>query len=287
MLARLAELETMERHYRQTLENLYLYQEELRAQNDELRHAQISLENARRRHQELFDFSPVAQFLVSPNGMILKTNRVAASLLGLGGNDLFNYHMPNLAGDSRHRVALLNFLTEVAANKHPAPIGVDLFRRDGGSVLVQLHGSRSSAQQETSILLTAVDNNHCAELEQERLQRKRAESMFSAVLAVCGQPMFAVDTNWRFCSTNPPFQDLTGYGGGELTKLELFDLWQAAGPTDWDGWAALQNALDWQGEATIRHRSGRSLPVKLTMTAVCGEQGFTIAYLGQLTAEKC
>ncbi|MGZ4958211.1 MAG: PAS domain S-box protein [Methylomonas sp.] len=282
-LARITELEEMERHYRVTLENLYLHQEELRTQNDELRHAQASLENARRRHQELFDFSPVAQFLVGPNGMILKTNRVAACLLGLGSNDLYNYHMPNLAGSSSDRVNLLNFLGELTGNKTPMPISVDLFRRDGQSVRVQLHGSRSGAHQETSILLTAVDNHHFAELEQERLLRAQTERLFESLLKYGNDRVFITDSSWRMIKTNSAFCNMTSYQPEEILgqKLDLFVFWDPADAAKWQVWSTLKTSGSWTGSTSIRDKNGAIHDVLLSLNAIRDDQGQIEAYLGK------
>lgn len=281
-LNRLAELEDMERNYRSTLENLYLHQEELRTQNDELRHAQVSLENARRRHQDLFDFSPVAQFLVSPNGMILKTNRVAGGLLGLGSSDLHNYHMPNLAGSSSHRVSILSFLADVAAHNTPAPITVDLFRRDGRSVRVQLHGSRSGAHQETSILITAVDNSRSAEMEQERALRIESEQLYETLMARCNRRVFVTDSGWRIRKVNTEFCKSTGYQSQELhgQKLETFVFSLASDAANWQVWQTLQNNGVWIGETLIRDKQGATLAAVLDINAIRDEQGGIQAYIG-------
>ncbi|MDD2762208.1 MAG: PAS domain S-box protein [Methylomonas sp.] len=281
-LSRLAALEDMERHYRATLEDLYLHQEELRTQNDELRHAQASLENARRRHQDLFDFSPVAQFLVSPNGMILKTNRVAGKLLGLGSNDLYNYHMPNLAVSSSDRVSMLNFFDEVGGNKMPPPITVDLFRRDGRSIQVQLHGSRSGAQQESSILLTAVDNHHLAELEQERLLRIEAERLCLALLKYANQRVFVTDASWRIVRSNSALCNMTRYQPEELLgqKLELFVFWNPSDAANWQALSALKALGSWNGETSIRDKYGAIHDVVLSVNAIRDDQGRIEAFLG-------
>ncbi len=280
-LDKLAELTRLERDHQLMLESLYLHQEELQVQNDELRHAQISLENARRRHQELFDFSPVAQFLVSPNGMILKTNRVAGSLLELGSNDLHNYHFPNLARSSSDRVNILNFLLEVSDNKQPQPIDVDLFRRDGKSVHVQLHGSRSGAQQETSILLTAVDNHHSTELAQERLRLKQSESLIAALLSFCRHPAIIINLDGLLDRANPAFTDLTGYGGNDLTRLHLSMLCEAIMPMDWQGWISSRSAAAWHGEVRIHCKTGECCTAQLSMKSLLDERNCVLAYLGQ------
>lgn len=281
-LARLAELEEMERSYRLTLENLYLHQEELRTQNDELRYAQTSLENARRRHQDLFDFSPVAQFLVSPNGMILKTNRIAGNLLGLGSEDLHNYHMPNLAGSSSDRVSMLNFLNEVTNHKTPSPITVNLFRRDGCNVRVQLHGSRSGAHHETSILLTAVDNRHLTELEEERLIRGQSARLCEALLKYSQQRIFITDASLQVTKSNAAFCKTLGYQPEDILgrKLETFVFWDSSDAANWSAISSLTTSGSWFGKTPIRGKQGTLHEMELSVDAIHDDLGQIEAFLG-------
>jgi PAS domain S-box-containing protein len=277
-----AELAEVERKYSTLLEELYLHQEELRTQNEELRYAQISLENARRRHQDLFDFSPVAQFLVSPNGMIFKTNRVAACLLGLDSSELYNYHMPNLATGSSQRVSILSFLDAVANHKAPVPIKVDLFCRDGSSIRVQLHGSRSGAHQETSILLTAVDVSGQYELEQERAQRLEAVLLCNALLSYCDNAVFVTDEFWRVQRVNPAFTAITHYQEHELKgeKLEVFAFWDAGLAENWLALSKLKAQGHWEGLVSIKDKQGLLVDVHLKMNAISNNHGVVSAYLG-------
>lgn len=64
------------------IEELLIYQAELEVQNEELRHAQVALEIASNRFQELFLHSPVGYFLLDDHGAILESNLIGADLLG-------------------------------------------------------------------------------------------------------------------------------------------------------------------------------------------------------------
>jgi diguanylate cyclase (GGDEF)-like protein/PAS domain S-box-containing protein len=60
-----------------------VYQIELELQNEELRASRSALEASRQRYLNLYDFAPVGYFSVNSEGVILRGNLKAASLLGL------------------------------------------------------------------------------------------------------------------------------------------------------------------------------------------------------------
>jgi len=65
------------------IEDLQIHQVELEMQNEELRQAQLELEEARDKYSDLYDFAPVSYFTISDKGMILEANLTVATMLGV------------------------------------------------------------------------------------------------------------------------------------------------------------------------------------------------------------
>ncbi len=61
---------------------LEVHQIELEMQNEELRNAQVLLEESRSKYSDLYEFAPVGYFTLDKNGLILDTNLKGANLFG-------------------------------------------------------------------------------------------------------------------------------------------------------------------------------------------------------------
>jgi chemotaxis family two-component system sensor kinase Cph1 len=59
-------------------------------QNEELRRAQLALEESRGKYVDLYDFAPVGYFTFTPKGLIAEVNLTGAALLGVVRQKLIN-----------------------------------------------------------------------------------------------------------------------------------------------------------------------------------------------------
>jgi PAS domain S-box-containing protein len=71
-----------QRKFSEILHNLQVHQEELRTQNEELRQAQVNVEQIGQRYRDLFEYSPVGYFIIDDNYAVLDANIAGMGMLG-------------------------------------------------------------------------------------------------------------------------------------------------------------------------------------------------------------
>ncbi|MHB8483216.1 MAG: hybrid sensor histidine kinase/response regulator [Nitrospiria bacterium] len=69
--------------FERVVQELEVHQVELETQNEELRTAQVKLEESRQQYSDLYDFSPIGYFSFDPAGLILSVNLTGAGQLGV------------------------------------------------------------------------------------------------------------------------------------------------------------------------------------------------------------
>jgi PAS domain S-box-containing protein len=62
---------------------LQVYQVELEIQNEELRRAQLEIDETKRRYFDLYDMAPIGYFTLNDKGLIMEANLSASTMLGL------------------------------------------------------------------------------------------------------------------------------------------------------------------------------------------------------------
>ncbi|GJQ60756.1 MAG: EAL domain-containing protein [Candidatus Scalindua sp. AMX11] len=72
---------------------LQVYQTQLEMQNEELRKAQVQIEESRQKYVRLYDFAPVGYFTIGEKGLILEVNLTGATMLGLERGVLMKKHL--------------------------------------------------------------------------------------------------------------------------------------------------------------------------------------------------
>ena len=127
---------------------------ELQMQNEELRQAQVALEESRDRYANLYEFSPVGYLTLTDSGMIAEANLTGATLLGVERTKLLQRRFDLfIAPDDRDRWHRLF----MSAMKHAgAAVNLALQCGDGSRFNVHLDCRRMEEGQAKPVLHIAI-----------------------------------------------------------------------------------------------------------------------------------
>ena len=136
---------------RRLVHELRTHQIELELQNEELRQAQLELEESRQRLVDLYDFAPVGYVTVSAEGSILEANLTLASMLGVTRDNLLTSRLGGLVAPPEQDVFYAH-RRQVSQHGRVAECDLQLLRADGTSFHAHL---RSAPLQEEGDTPTA------------------------------------------------------------------------------------------------------------------------------------
>lgn len=115
------------------LHELLVHKVELEMQNDELRRAYSSLEEARDRYIDLYEFAPVGYLTISREGLIIEINLTGSTLLGWERSKLlkrrFSQFVAQPDRERWHRL-FLNMMEHVSSDSNKHECGLQMTRAD-------------------------------------------------------------------------------------------------------------------------------------------------------------
>ena len=121
------------------IHELQVHQIELEMQNEELRTAQIALENIRGKYLDLYDFVPVGYFTLDRKGIILEANLTGVRLLGIEKKSLINRPLSRFVCREDADTLYLH-INRVFENADKQTCEVRIVRKDGSEFPAQLDG---------------------------------------------------------------------------------------------------------------------------------------------------
>jgi PAS domain S-box-containing protein len=194
-------------HAEELLHELQVHQVELEMQNDELRRAQVALEDARDRYVDLYEFSPVGYLTLTETTQIVDANLTAATLLGLERKQLLRQRFTRLVAADDHERWLRLFR---------GMLGVDgvqntdlkLTRADGSVLDVRLDCRRIPAGTTGWVVRAALTD--ITERKHVEQQLRVAAAAFEAQ-----EGMMVTDADNVILRVNVAFTEITGYSAAE------------------------------------------------------------------------
>ena len=180
------------------LHELQVYQIELEMQNDQLRISQHGLEESQSRYFDLYDLAPVGYLTLSSEGIILKANLAAATMLGVARSMLIT--------QSIHRIIFTDdqdmyYLHQKQSSDLSAPntFEVRLVRGNGSPFWVHL---QLTAAQNGESWITFAD---ITERKLAEINLKAANKMLQTIIDTVPARIFWKDAELRFLGCNRAF----------------------------------------------------------------------------------
>jgi diguanylate cyclase (GGDEF)-like protein/PAS domain S-box-containing protein len=258
------------------LHELQVHQIELEMQNEELQRTQLALEEARDRYRDLYEFAPVGYFALTDKVLISEVNLTGATMLGEVRKRLLQRRFARfvIPADSDRFHRLIG-----SALRHGEREACDLgIRRADGSVI---------QAQLDCVRVSAVDQPPTARLILTDItQRKRAEAelRIAATAFESQEGMLVTDATTSILRVNQAFADITGFTAAEVVGQtpRMFRSGRHDAAFYAGMWKDITRIGRWRGEVWNLHKSGKTYPVWLTITAVKDEDGVVTHYVGTL-----
>jgi diguanylate cyclase (GGDEF)-like protein/PAS domain S-box-containing protein len=275
-LARAPRTSVTARPAEEVLHELEVHQIELEMQNEELRRAQLALEESRDRYVDLYEFAPVGYLTLNGEGLISDVNLTGAVLLGEERKKMlrrrFDRFVTRGDRDRYHRL-----FVRLMQHDERQPYELALQRGDGSTFHAQLDCVRVATGDKppaARITLTDVTEH----------KRVEAELRIAAAAFESQEGMFVADAKRVILRINRAFSAITGFTAkeavGQTTRLLKSDRHDEVFSATM--WEAVNRTGAWRGEIWSRQKRGEVFPRWLTVTAVRGSDGGITHYVGTL-----
>ncbi len=201
---------------------LRTHQIELEIQNEELRNAQLSLEEEKKKYADLYDFAPIGYFIFNSRGIIIDVNLTAANLLGLHRSFLIN--RPFLLFISgKYRDAFYLHQGKVFKTGEPQRCELELMRKDG----TMFFAAVESVLSEGKTMLTAINDVTDRKRMEDMLQSER-DRLQAVMDGAKNSHLVYLDREFNFIRVNEAYARTCGYRPEEMIGKNHFALYPDA-----------------------------------------------------------
>jgi len=212
-LAQITPAESPSRPVADMLHELQVHQIELEMHNEELRRAQIALEESRDHYIDFYDFAPVGYLTLTDKGLIAEINLTGAQLLGVERKQLIQQRLARFATPEERDHIYQCLLTVL---KHDEKFSFDtLFKRqDGSNFYAQMDCRRLVKMGEERIVRVVMT---------DITERKHVESdlRIAAVAFNSQESIMITDAHGVIMRVNQAFTQNTGYTAEEAVGQTL------------------------------------------------------------------
>ena len=210
-------------HNDQYIHELHVHQIELEIQNEELREAQIKLEESRRKYFDLYNFAPVGYFTLDKNGIILEANLAGSELLGVERLNLLKRTFIQYI-KTDHRNIFHQHLKKVLKTGNKQTVDLKLIRMGNNPFYAHLETIKVLHDNGNfkEFRITATD---ITKLKNTERNLKESEERYHQIFYNNHTSMLLIDpNNGDIIDANPAATNFYGYNFDELVKMKISDI---------------------------------------------------------------
>ena len=236
---------------RKLAHELQVHQIELEMQNEDLRRAQISIENARSEYMDLYDFAPVGYLTFNTDQQIVKANLTIAIMLGEERRNLNNktFYQHIVKQDSD--ILYLHY-QKVFESKKDETCELRFERRDGVLFYTQLNSTYVKDSEGNGFCRTSIIDIT------EKKQSEEKVILLSSAIEQCPVIVIITDHNGDIEYVNKEFENRTGYSFEEVIgkNPRLLKSGQQSYDVYVKLWSAITAGVEWKGRLCNRKKNG-------------------------------
>ncbi len=246
---------------RRVQHELLVHQIELEMQNEELRNARAELEASLERYTDLYEFSPLGYFTLTPDGVILQVNLTGAKLLGMPRANLVGKRFGILVAKA-NQPTFHDFLSKIFAQGKTQRSKLELTVKGRDSLYVRAEASPSPNGMDCRLVLIDItEGKHMESALQESEARYR--SLFDNApdgILIANPESIYLDANASMCR-------MLGYTRAELIGLHASKIVVATELKHIiPALKKIKRRLKHQREWQFRHKDGSIFQAEVTAT---------------------
>ena len=213
---------------------LQVHQIELEMQNEELKRAQLALEESRDKYVDLYDFAPVGYFTFTPGALIAEVNLTGAALLGVERQKLKNGRFRRFVAPEdldrwdRHIVSVLQHREKQSCDLMLKREGGGTFHARFDSIRLDLLTEKVGVSGGTPMVRTAVSDITERKKAEQIIEEARAYA--ESIVETMREPLIVLDTDLKVISANRSFCQTFKVNHKEIQGRFIYDL----GNREWD-----------------------------------------------------
>jgi len=239
------------------IHELRVNQIELELQNEELREAQINLEEARRKYFDLYNFAPVGYFTLDENGIIMDVNLAGAALFGIEriylNKKAFIQHIISPERNKFHK-----YLLKVLDTDRKQTIELELLKNNGDFFYAFLETVKVLNEDETfnEYRVTVTDITELKNKEKTLIRQ-------TALLNLSNEAIYSWEYDEGIISWNHGAEILYGYSAEEAIGHNSIKLLKTEFPEEFkDIKRKLNDEGIWNGELVHTTQDGTKIIVE-------------------------